>query len=79
MAFTTPVTWTVGHLVTAAELNQQLKDNLSAIWTGTTNGDIDYYTSSTTKSRLAIGTVGQILKVAGGVPTWSGNATGCEI
>lgn len=38
---------------------------------GTTAGDIDYYSNSTTKTRLAIGSTGQVLTVAGGVPSWS--------
>jgi len=39
---------------------------------GTTAGDIDYYTSSTAKARVGIGTAGQVLKVnAGGTaPEW---------
>jgi hypothetical protein len=31
MAYTAPATWTTGHVVTAAELNQELRDNLIAI------------------------------------------------
>jgi len=43
---------------------------------GTTAGDIDYYTSSTAKARIAIGTAGQVLKVnAGGTaPEWGAAA-----
>jgi hypothetical protein len=43
---------------------------------GTTAGDIDYYTSSTAKARIAIGTAGQVLKVnAGGTaPEWGTTA-----
>ena len=43
---------------------------------GTTAGDIDYYTSSTAKARVAIGTAGQVLKVnAGGTaPEWGTTA-----
>ena len=39
---------------------------------GTTAGDLDYYTSSTAKARLGIGTAGQILKVNAGetAPEW---------
>lgn len=28
MSWTTPVTWTIGQLITAADLNEQLRDNL---------------------------------------------------
>jgi len=31
MAFTTPLTWYTGQIVTAADLNQQIRDNLEAI------------------------------------------------
>jgi hypothetical protein len=39
---------------------------------GTTAGDLDYYTSSTAKARLAIGTAGQMLAVNSGAtaPEW---------
>jgi len=37
----------------------------------TTTGDIIYSSSGTTNARLAIGTTGQVLTVAGGVPTWA--------
>lgn len=36
----------------------------------TTTGDIIYSSSGTTASRLGIGLTGQVLPVAGGVPTW---------
>lgn len=42
---------------------------------GTTAGDIDYYTSSTAKNRVAIGSNGQVLTVAAGVPSWATPAT----
>jgi hypothetical protein len=40
---------------------------------GTTAGDIDYYTSSTAKARIAIGTAGQVLQVNSGAtaPEWA--------
>ena len=56
MAFTTPRTWTYGETVTEAQFNEQLRDNMNALWVGQAAGDIDYYTSSTTKTRLAGGT-----------------------
>ena len=39
---------------------------------GTTAGDIDYYTSSTAKAKVAIGTAGQVLRVNSGAtaPEW---------
>jgi hypothetical protein len=38
--------------------------------TVTTNGDLIYATGSSTLTRRAIGTTGQVLTVTGGVPTW---------
>jgi hypothetical protein len=45
---------------------------------GTTAGDIDYYTSSTAKARVAIGTAGQVLRVNSGAtaPEWGTIASG---
>lgn len=37
----------------------------------TTTGDTIYSSSGSTPARLAIGTTGQVLTVAGGVPTWA--------
>lgn len=72
MAFTNPVTWVVGQLVTAALMNEQVRDNLIAIWKGTTAGDLDYYTGADAKARLPIGDPGQVLRVAAGgaSPEW---------
>ena len=46
--------------------------SLYALSPGTTAGDLDYYTSSTAKARLGIGTVGQVLTVNAGAtaPEW---------
>jgi hypothetical protein len=43
---------------------------------GTTAGDLDYYTSSTAKARLGIGTAGQVLTVNSGAtaPEWASPA-----
>jgi hypothetical protein len=44
---------------------------------GTTAGDIDYYTTSTAKARVGIGTAGQVLKVNSGAtaPEWGVDPT----
>lgn len=68
--FTTPKTWSVNELVTAAMFNTHMRDNQLAIWVGTTAGDMEYYVNSVRKARIAIGTNGQILQVVSGVPTW---------
>lgn len=79
MSFTTPRTWTYGETVTEAQLNEQLRDNMNALWTGTTAGDMDYYTSNATKTRLAGGTAnaGVVLRMgtAGTAPEYGGVVT----
>lgn len=42
----------------------------------TTTGDTIYSSSGSTPTRLGIGTTGQVLTVAGGVPTWSAISAG---
>ena len=42
----------------------------------TTTGDTIYSSSGTTPARLGIGSTGQVLTVAGGVPTWATPAAG---
>lgn len=69
MAFTTPRTWSVGELVTAAMLNEQIRDNMNAIFVGSAGGDLDYYATATTKSRLAA-VAGGILYHTGTAPAW---------
>ena len=80
MATTTNYSWTT------PDDTDLVKDGASAIRTlgsaadttvkdlnpGTTAGDIDYYTSSTAKARIGIGTAGQILQVNSGAtgPEW---------
>jgi hypothetical protein len=43
--------------------------------TVTTTGDLIYSSSGATASRLGIGSVGQVLLVAGGIPTWGTNTS----
>jgi hypothetical protein len=84
MATTTNYSWTT------PDDTDLVKDGAAAIRTlgssadttvkdlnpGTTAGDIDYYTSSTAKARVAIGTAGQVLKVnaGGNAPEWATTA-----
>mgnify|MGYP003578299290 CR=1 FL=1 len=79
MAWITPRDWTALELVTAAYMDQ-ISNDLSELWKGTTAGDTQYYTSSTAQSRLAIGTPYQHLQVnaAGTAPTW-GNHQFCTV
>ena len=86
MATTTNYSWTT------PDDTDLVKDGAAAIRTlgssadttvknlnpGTTAGDIDYYTSSTAKARIAIGTAGQVLQVNAGAtaPEWAAPAGG---
>lgn len=69
MAYTAPYTFTALELLTAAKMNA-IQDNITALWVGTTAGDMDYYVSATAKSRLAIGTAGKVLMSTGSAPSW---------
>jgi hypothetical protein len=57
-------------------LGSSIDTSVKSLSPGTTAGDVDYYTSSTAKARLGIGTTGQVLTVAGGVPSWANAASG---
>ena len=57
-------------------LGSSVDTSLKSLSPGTTAGDVDYYTSSTAKARLGIGSTGQVLTVAGGVPSWATSAAG---
>jgi len=72
MAYSAVPLVATGDLWTAANQNTYLRDNMAAIWVGTTAGDVDYYTGAAAKSRLAIGTAGFAQRVdgAGTAPEW---------
>jgi hypothetical protein len=57
-------------------LGSSVDTSVKALSPGTTAGDIDYYASSTAKTRLGIGSTGQVLTVAAGVPSWATAASG---
>jgi hypothetical protein len=54
-------------------LGSSADTTVKALNPGTTAGDIDYYTTSTAKARVAIGTAGQVLQVNSGAtaPEWT--------
>jgi hypothetical protein len=53
-------------------LGSSVDTTTKALNPSTTLGDIEYRSSTTnTNTRLAIGTTGQVLTVAGGVPSWA--------
>lgn len=70
MAYSIVPTVATSDSWTASQHNTYIKDNFAAVWVGTTAGDMDYYTSSTAKSRLAIGTSYQLLRSTGTAPAW---------
>ena len=56
---------------------QGVDTRLKALQPGTTLGDLAYSSATAnTNTRLAIGTTGQVLTVAGGVPSWATPAAG---
>jgi hypothetical protein len=59
-------------------LGSSADTTVKALNPGTTAGDIDYYTTSTAKARVAIGTAGQVLQVNSGAtaPEWATPASG---
>jgi len=85
MATTTNYSWTTPDDTALVKdgaaairtLGSSVDTTVKALNPGTTAGDIDYYTSSTAKSRIAIGTSGQVLTVNGsGVPAWTTASAG---
>jgi hypothetical protein len=54
-----------------AQIDAQIPDSLL-----TTTGDTIYASGASTPARLGVGTTGQVLTVAGGVPTWATPAGG---
>ena len=56
---------------------QGVDTRLKALQPGTTAGDLAYSSATAnTNTRLGIGSTGQVLTVAGGVPTWAAPVTG---
>jgi hypothetical protein len=71
MAFSSMVSRAAGYVVKAATDWNVIVANFAALWVGTTAGDTDYYDSSTSKTRVAIGGANTFMKAVGSVPTWS--------
>lgn len=57
-------------------LGSSIDTSVKSLNAGTTAGDIDYYTSATAKTRIGIGSTGQVLTVSGGVPAWATASSG---
>src|SRR3972149_6051226 len=75
MAWTSPRTWVVSEIVTAALLNTHLRDNLLAtsVAVAAAQGDLMYATAANTLTRLAKGTAYQHFRMNSGAtaPAWS--------
>jgi hypothetical protein len=89
MATTTNYTWTTPDdtdlvkdgAAAIRTLGSSADTTVKALNPGTTAGDIDYYTTSTAKARVAIGTAGQVLQVNSGAtaPEWTTPAGGMTL
>lgn len=78
MAFDNSYTAVTGATYAASDYNTYTKGNFTAIWVGTTAGDLDYYTSATAKSRLALVT-GGLLYGGASAPAWLAAGTQYQV
>lgn len=61
-------------------LGSSIDTTTKALNPSTTEGDLEYRSATAnTNTRLGIGTTGQVLTVAGGVPTWAAVAAGGKV
>ena len=65
-----PRTWVQGELVTAAMMNEQIRDSVLALYPYTATGDLAYRAAINQLTKLAIGGNGYSLIVDAGVPSW---------
>ena len=75
MSFDNSYTAVTGSTYQASDYNTGTKGNFTAVWVGTTAGDMDYYTSATAKNRLAKVT-GGLLYCGASAPAWLANVAG---
>ena len=66
----------LGYLDGVTSAIQTQLDGKTAKSTLTTTGDIYYASSANTPARLGIGSTGQVLTVASGIPSWAAAASG---
>ena len=75
MAWTAPQTWTTGQIVTAADMNGDIRDNMleTAPAKASAAGDIFYATGANAIAKLTKGTKGQVLQMNAGAtaPEWN--------
>ena len=70
MAYNTVPTVSTGNSWSAAQHNTYVRDNFTALWPYSNNGDIAYQSGSGALSRLAIGSANQVLTSTGSAPAW---------
>lgn len=72
MAWTAPITFAAAAVLTAAQLNTNLRDNLNETAPAkvTTAGDLVYATAANALTRRAIGAAGSLLASDGSAPQW---------
>lgn len=75
MAFDNGYTAVTGATYAASDYNTYTKGNFTAIWVGTTAGDMDYYSSATAKSRLALGAAYTVIYSNGSAPAYGSLST----
>lgn len=73
MAFDNSYVAVTGATYAAADYNTYTRGNFTAIWVGTTAGDMEYYSSATAKTRVAKGTAKQAWMMNSGAtaPEWN--------
>jgi len=78
MTWSSPLTFTAGAVLTAAQLNTYVSDNLAETCpaTATTAGDLVYADAANSMgNRLGIGSAGSLLVSSGSAPVWRAPAT----
>lgn len=81
MSWTTPRTWITSEVVSAAQMNTHVRDNFLATTPAVVAaaGDTVYATGANALARLPVGSTGQVLKVAAGLPSWGAAVSKAEV
>lgn len=74
MSFSTPMTWTVGYVVLAADMNREVRDNLTAVWDR--RSAVARKTNDSTMSNTTVRVADSELKInVGAGESWCGMGT----
>lgn len=83
MAYTSPMTYVAGAVLTAGQMNTYVRDNVlaTAVAIVTTQGDTVYASAANTLARLAKGTAYQHLRINSGAtaPEWTSAAVAPDV